>query len=169
MSVTTANITRRGGVPRQRILAAILAISVALNLCVVAGVVWTRLHPLAPPQTFSERFHRLGDTLDLSPEQRIAFDRYITDMSARGERMRQEVDPQMAAAWSELAKPDADQAHIFQLLDRASNTRRTFLHDAVGATLSLLATLTPDQRAKFIAEEREFHAAQRSRHAAEQR
>jgi Spy/CpxP family protein refolding chaperone len=169
MSVTTANLARRGGVPRQRILAAVLAISVALNLCVVAGVVWTRLRPPAPQQTFSARFHRLADTLDLTPQQRVVFDRYVSDMSARGERMRQEVEPEMEAAWGELAKPDADQSHIFQLLDDASNKRRTFMHDAVGATLSLLATLTPDQRAKFVAEERQFHAAQRSRHAAEQR
>jgi hypothetical protein len=41
------------------------------------------------------------------------------------------------------------------------------MHDAVGATLSLLTTLTPDQRAKFLTEEREFRAAQR-RHRAEE-
>jgi hypothetical protein len=81
--------------------------------------------------------------------------------------MRKDVEPIMDAAWGELAKPDASQARVLQLLDDAGNQRRSFMHDAVGATLSLLTTLTPDQRAKFLTEEREFRAAQR-RHRAEE-
>jgi uncharacterized membrane protein len=170
MSVsTTAGMVGRHRLPRQRVLAAVLAISVALNLCFVGGVLWARLHAPPPPQGFSERFHRLADALQLTPEQRVAFDGYVADMTARGERVRREVEPMMDTAWGELAKPDADQAHVLQLLDDASGKRRAFLHDAVGATFSLLATLSPEQRAKFIAEEREFHAAQRNRRAAEQR
>jgi Spy/CpxP family protein refolding chaperone len=167
MSVTIANISPGRGVSRQRVLVAILAISVALNLCVFAGVAWSRLHP--PPQTFSQRFHHLADTLNLTPEQRVAFDRYTGDMAARGDRMRQSVEPMMDAAWTELAKPDADQARVLQLLDDAGNQRRVFLREAVSSTLSLLATLTPEQRAKFVTEEREFHASQRRRHAEESR
>jgi hypothetical protein len=168
MSVTSAaGMTRDGRMTRRRLLGAVLAVSVALNLCVVAGVLWTRLHPPPPPQTFSQRFHRLGDTLDLTPQQQVVFDRYITDMTARGDRMRQTVDPIMDGAWAELAKPDADQAHVLQLLDDAGTQRRAFLREAVSATFSLLATLTPDQRAKFMAAEREFHAAQRRRHVEE--
>ena len=56
---------------------------------------------------------------------------------------------------------------MLQLFDDASNHRRVFMHDAVSSTFSLLATLTPEQRAKFIADEREFRMAQRRRHAAE--
>src|SRR5271156_6743040 len=100
MSVTSAaGMTRDGRMTRRRLLGAVLAVSVALNLCVVAGVLWTRLHPPPPPQTFSQRFHRLGDTLDLTPQQQVVFDRYITDMTARGDRMRQTVDPIMDGAW----------------------------------------------------------------------
>jgi hypothetical protein len=58
---------------------------------------------------------------------------------------------------------------VLQLFDDASNHRRVFMHDAVSSTLSLLATLTPEQRAKFISDEREFRLAQRHRHAAESR
>jgi Spy/CpxP family protein refolding chaperone len=167
MSVTTAGMTRNDRLPRRRVLAAVLAISVALNLCVVAGVVWSRLHPPPPPPTFSERFHRLADTLDLTPAQHVAFDRYVVDMAARGDRMRQALDPMMDAAWAEIAKPDADPARVLQMLDDAGNQRRAFQHDAVSATLSLLAILTPDQRAKFMAAERDFRAAQRRRRAEE--
>jgi Spy/CpxP family protein refolding chaperone len=168
MSVTTAGLRRRSyGVSRRRLLVAILAVSVALNLCVIAGALWSRLHAPPFPPTFSDRLRHVEDTLDLTPAQRVAFDRYIADMTARGDQMRQQLDPMFDAAWAEIAKPDADQARVLQLFDDASNHRRAFMHDAVGSTLSLLATLTPDQRAKFIADEREFRMAQRRRHAAE--
>jgi hypothetical protein len=169
MSVTATGMSRSRGLPRQRVLAAVLAISVALNLCVVAGVVWSRLHVPSPPQSFSERFHRLADMLDLTPQQRVGFDHYVADMTARSDRMRKDVEPIMDAAWGELAKPDASQARVLQLLDDAGSQRRTFMHDAVAATMSLLTTLTPDQRAKFLAEERDFRAAQRRHRADESR
>lgn len=170
MSVTTAGMSQRHGVPRpQRALVAILAISVALNVCVVAGALWSRLHAPPAPPTFTERFHRLEDTLDLTPPQRADFDAYIAGMSARGDKMRHTLEPMMDAAWGELAKPASDPAHVMQLLDDAGTQRRAFQQQAVNATLSLLATLTPEQRAKFVASEREFHAAQRRRHAEEAR
>jgi Spy/CpxP family protein refolding chaperone len=168
MSVTTAGLSHRSkGMSRQRLLVAILAVSVALNLCVFAGALWIRLHGPPFPPSFSERLRHVEDTLDLTPAQRVAFDRYIADMTARGDQMRQQLDPMFDAAWAEIAKPDADQARVLQLFDDASNHRRAFMHDAVNSTLSLLATLTPEQRAKFIADEREFRMAQRRRHAAE--
>jgi Spy/CpxP family protein refolding chaperone len=169
MSVTTAGMSHRSGVPRQRLLVAILAISVALNICVVAGALWSRLHPPPTPPTFTERFHRLEDALDLTAAQRAAFDRYVTEMAARGDEMRRTIEPMMDAAWAEIAKPDADQARVMQLLDNTGNQRRAFQQQAVNATLSLLATLNPEQRAKFIASERDFRAAQHRRHAEEAR
>jgi Spy/CpxP family protein refolding chaperone len=168
MSVTTAGFGRQShGMSRQRLLVAVLTISVALNLCVVAGALWSRLHGPTPPPSFSERLRRLEGALDLTPTQRVAYDRYIGDMVVRGDQMRQQLDPIFDAAWAEIAKPDADPARVMQLFEDASNHRRAFMHDAVSSTLSLLATLTPEQRAKFIADEREFRLAQRRRHAAE--
>jgi Spy/CpxP family protein refolding chaperone len=169
MTVATAGLPPQTWKPRQRMLAAALAISVALNLCVVAGAVWNRTAAPAPATTVSERFHRLADSLDLTPPQRVAFDAYVTTMVARGDRMRQEVDPMMDSAWAEFAKPDAVPARVLQLLDDAGNRRLAFQHEAVTATLSLLATLTPEQRAKFVSAERAFHTAQRRRHADESR
>jgi Spy/CpxP family protein refolding chaperone len=168
MTVTTADVSQGRRAPRNRTLAAILAVSVALNIFVVAGAVWSHLNAPHPP-TASERFHRLGDTLDLTPPQRVAFDNYVAAMIARGDRLRQDVEPMLDDAWVELAKPDADQARVLQLLDNAGDRRRAFQHEAVSATLSLLETLTPDQRAKFIAAERAFRAAQRRRRADESR
>ena len=169
MSVTTAGLSGRPRWTRQRTLAAILAISVALNLCAIAGGVWGRVNAPPPQLTASERFHRLAETLNLTADQRVALDSYVAAMTARGERMRQELEPMMDSAWAEGAKPDADQARVLQLLDDAGNHRRVFQHEAVAATLSLLATLTPDQRTRFVADERAFHAAQRRRRADESR
>jgi Spy/CpxP family protein refolding chaperone len=168
MTTTLAGAPPRHRLSRPRLVTALLAISVALNLCFVAGAVWTRFN--APPVvTASERFHRLATTLNLSPEQRTAYDAYVAGMIARSERMRQALDPLLTDAWSEIAKSDPDQAHVLQLLDDASIQRRQFQREALGATLSLLATLTPDQRAAFIANERAFHAAERRRHLEEAR
>jgi Spy/CpxP family protein refolding chaperone len=105
----------------------------------------------------------------LTSQQRVAFDNYVAAMAARGERMRQDVEPMMDAAWAEIAKPDADPARVLQLLDDAGNRRRAFQHEAVAETLTLMATLTPEQRAKFIADEREHFSTLRRRRAEEQR
>jgi Spy/CpxP family protein refolding chaperone len=168
MSVTTAGLRHRSnGLTRQRLIVAVLAVSLALNFCVFAGAVWIRLHGPPMPPSFSERLRHLEDNLDLTPTQRVAYDRYVADMSARGDQMRLQIDPLFDAAWAEIAKPDADQARVLQLFDDASNHRRVFMNDAVTSTLSLLAKLTPEQRAKFITNEREFRQAMRRRHAAE--
>jgi Spy/CpxP family protein refolding chaperone len=168
MTTATAGMTPSGRLSRPRRLAALLAISVALNLCFVAGAAWTRLHAPAV-QTASERFHRLAQSLDLSPQQQVGFDRYVAGMLARGDHLRQTSEPLMADAWAEIAKPEPDQTKIFQLLDEATAQRRDFQHDAVAATVALLATLTPEQRSKFLADERERRAAARRRRAEEMR
>jgi Spy/CpxP family protein refolding chaperone len=169
MSVTTAGVPQRRRMPRQRVLVAILAVSMALNLCVVAGAVWSRLNPPPAAVTTTERMRHLAETLDLTPPQRQTFNAFLAAMAARGERLRQDIDPALDAAWSEMAKPEPDPARVVQLFDDAGNRRRAFQHEAIAATLSLLASLTPDQRAQFVAAERAFHTAQRRRRADEGR
>jgi Spy/CpxP family protein refolding chaperone len=165
MTTTTVGMTASARPPRPRVLAALLAISLALNLCFIGGAVWTRLH--APQLTASERFHRLGQSLDLTPPQQVAFDQYVSATLARGGRVRQATDPLIDDAWAEIAKPDPDQAKIFQLLDDFSTQRRQVMHEAVTATVSFLATLTPEQKAKFLAEEHDRRIALRRRRAEE--
>jgi len=166
MSATIIDASRRRQASGQRALVAILAISVALNLCAIAGALWSRYNAPAP-ETASERLHRVANTLDLSPEQRATFDAYVATMVARGDRMRQEIEPSLEAAWGEVAKPDADQGKVLHWLDQAGNTRRAYQREAVSAMLGLLATLTPEQRAKFLNAERAFHSAMRRRRADE--
>jgi uncharacterized membrane protein len=168
MSVSIAGFTPGRRMPRGRLLGAILAISVALNLCVIAGVVWTRYN--APePVGASERFHKLEATLGLDDRQRAAFEAYVAATRARAAKLRQDIDPLLDLAWSELGKPQPDEALILQQLSDASGRWRASQRETVEATLALLATLSPDQRTKFVAAESERRAAQRRRHAEEQR
>jgi len=168
MTAATAGVGPSRRLSRPRWLGALLAISVALNLCFVGGAVWTRFHAPAPSTT-SERFQRLAQTLNLSPPQQAAFDQYVAAILARGNRLRQATEPLMDEAWEEIAKPQPDQARVLQLLDEASGRRHDFQHEAVASTLSLLASLTPEQRAKFLADEHDRRLSLRRRRAEETR
>ena len=145
----------------SRLLIAVLVISLVLNLCFIAATLWFRLH--APPagRNLAERYQEIASQLDLDAQQRAAFDRYIAAMRSRADQMRQETDPLMGAGWDELAKPQPDEAKVTRLFEQAGEKRRGFQHDATAQTLTLLATLSPEQRAKFVALMRERRAAAR--------
>ena len=64
--------------------------------------------------------------------------------------MHETVEPLIGNAWSELAKPDADESKVMQLFDQAGEQRRSFRRELASATFSFLATLSPEQRAKFV-------------------
>ena len=168
MTAAAAEMRAGGRLSRPRLIAALLAVSVALNLCFIAGAAWTRLKPPTIVTT-SERFHRLARTLDLSAQQQVAFDQYVAAVIARNNRVRLATEPLMDEAWAEVARPDPDQARILQLLDEFASQRHEAWHQTVGATLSLLATLTPEQKEKFLADEHDRRMAARRRRAAESR
>ena len=168
MTAAAAGMRPNSRLSRPRLIAALLAISLTLNLCFVAGAAWTRLKPPTIVTT-SERFHRLARTLDLSPQQQDAFDGYVAALIVRNNRVRLATEPLMDEAWAEVARPNPDQARVFQLLDEFSTQRHETWHETVTATLALLATLTPEQKDKFLADERERRMAARRRRAAESR
>jgi Spy/CpxP family protein refolding chaperone len=66
------------------------------------------------------------------------------------QQIREAVEPLMSAAWAELAKPDADQATAARLFDEAGQARRGLQRELLMPTLAFLATLSPEQRAKFV-------------------
>lgn len=155
MTVMPAGATAAAGrASRGRWVIILLAISLALNLCFVAGAAWTRLHP----PNGAERFREMASALHLSPDQEAAFHQFARSMRQRTERMRQDVAPLFGDAWAEIAKPQADEPTIMRLLDQASTKRLAFQHDATEATLKFLATLSPEQREKFVTLARERRA-----------
>ena len=144
---------------------ALLAVSLVLNLCFIAGAVWSRMYPPAGRLDLAERYRQMAAQLDLDPQQRAAFDRYVAATRSRGEQMRQETDPLMSAAWDELAKPKPDTARVEQLFDEASEKRRAMQHETATQTVDLLGALSPEQRAKFVSIMHEWRAAWRQRAA----
>jgi uncharacterized membrane protein len=121
-----------------------------LNLCFVAGALWIRIQAPAPPASPAERLQRIGAELALDPQQRQAFEQYSENVRSHMQQMRATVEPLMSAAWSELAKPDANQATASRLFDEAGQARRSLQRELLTPTLSFLATLSPEQRAKFV-------------------
>jgi Spy/CpxP family protein refolding chaperone len=151
VSAAAAGTTRRIGRPSHRLVLMLLALSVALNLFFVGGALWVRLHPPALLSFQEQRFHRMASELDLAPQQRTAFNRYVAAMRARTARMHQQLAPLYGAAWEEMAKPQADEAQVMRLFDEASTKRREFQREATNQTLAFLVILSPAQRAEFLA------------------
>lgn len=152
LPVGAAAGARRPGTNRWLIVA--LVLSLALNLCFVAGAVWTRMHH----PTGAEWFREVSGTLHLNPQQETALHQFVRTMRLRSEGMREDVGPLIGNAWSEIAKPQPDEAQIMRLFDQAAGKRHDFQRDATAETLKFLATLGPEQREKFVAMMRERRA-----------
>jgi uncharacterized membrane protein len=135
---------------RQHWWKVLLAVSLALNLFFVIGAMWIRIHAPPPMLTPEGRLEQMSSALGLDPQQQRAFTHYSQTMRGLFQSMRKTVQPLIASAWSEMGKPQADEATIMQLFDRAAQQRRILVHDITTTTLSFLATLSPEQRAEFV-------------------
>jgi uncharacterized membrane protein len=147
--MTIADTALSGRSVRQQILWATLALSLALNLFFVAGALWTRLH-VPPPPTREGRLAEMAAALALDPQQRQAFASYSQTMRAQLEEMRNLALPLVHAAWAEVARPQAEETKVLQLLDRAAQVRRSHLSQITALTIAFLKRLSPEQRAKFV-------------------
>ena len=156
--MTFVSAARRGAT-RQPLLWVALTLSLVLNLCFVAGALWARIQGPPAPFSIEDRLQRVASELKLDPQQRQNFNRYSETVRAHLQQMREAVEPLMNAAWSEIAKPDADEATVMRIFDEAAQARRGFQREMITTTLSFLAALSPDQRAKFV---QLFHQRPRS-------
>ena len=147
--MTVASLAARGGI-RQHLVSILLALSLALNLFFVAGALWIRIHGPPPPMNPEERLQYIGAQLALDPEQKQAFEQYYQAVHSRMQLMHKALDPLVADAWSEISKPDADQAKVIELFDEAAQTRRGYMRELTPVTLSFLGKLSAEQRAKFV-------------------
>jgi Spy/CpxP family protein refolding chaperone len=147
--VSVASVVVRRGA-RQPLLWAALALSLALNLCFIGGALWIRFQGPPVPTGPEQRLQQIGPQLDLDPQQKLAFDHYGQALGAQMRSMHGAIEPIIGNAWAELAKPDADEAKIMQLFAQAGDQRRIFRRELVTSTLSFLATLSPEQRARFV-------------------
>jgi Spy/CpxP family protein refolding chaperone len=164
--VSIASVALRPG-SRQHLIWVVLILSLALNLCFIAGALWIRVQGPPPPLSPEQRLEQIEPQLALDSQQRAAFDQYARTVRLRMQSMRETVEPLVGKAWSELAKPDADDAKVMQLFDQAGEQRRAFRRELGTATFNFLAKLTPEQRAKFVELARQRPWAKRHEDAAQ--
>jgi uncharacterized membrane protein len=136
---------------RQHLIRLALALSLVLNLCFIAGAVWTRMAAPASHPGIAERLRKIESGLALDPQQRQAFDRYAATVQGRLRVMRRRITPLIGGAFTEMAKPQTKPADVMQMFDRAQAERRAFEQDLTTATLAFLARLSPTQRQEFVA------------------
>ena len=147
-------VVRGSGWPRLSVLTAVLAVSLVLNVLFVAGAVWSRLEQPAP-RGLDQRFERIGTQMNLDARQRAAFDRVLAELRGRGDKVRQQVVPLYRAAWDAAGNPAAEADDVLRLFDAAFDKRRELNHETTKKTLDFLATLSPEQRSRFVALARE--------------
>ena len=147
--MSIASVALRPG-SRQHLFWVALILSLALNLCFIAGALWIRVQGPPPPMTPEQRLEQIEPQLGLDSQQKVAFDEYARTVRLRVKAMHEAIEPSIGQAWSELAKPDADEARIMQLFDQAEEERHAFRRELGTATFNFLAKLTPQQRAKFV-------------------
>jgi Spy/CpxP family protein refolding chaperone len=131
-------------------LGAALALSLALNLCFIGGALWIRFQGAPVPMGPEQRLQQIGPQLALDQQQKLAFDQYAHTLGVEMRSMHETIEPIIGNAWAELANPNPDEAKIMQLFDQAGEQRRLFRRELVTSTLSFLASLSPEQRAKFV-------------------
>ena len=147
--MTAVSVALRPG-SRRQLFWVVLVLSLALNLCFIAGALWIRVQEPPLPMSPEQRLHQIEPQLALNPQQKAAFDEYARTVRSGMQSMREAVEPVVADAWSELAKPDADEAKVMLLFDQAGDQRRGFRRELGTATFAFLAKLSPEQRAKFV-------------------
>jgi Spy/CpxP family protein refolding chaperone len=121
-----------------------LGLSLALNVLAggyVAGALWP--HGRHGPE-------RLAEELGLNPAQRQAFERHVRTMRDDNRRYREETRPLLQQSWTELAKPQPDQAVLDRLFDEGIAKRRALQRENARSVRGFLETLEPAQRQRFL-------------------
>ncbi len=127
-----------------------LSLSLLLNVFFIGGAFWARMHmphPLMPP---AQRIEEAARQLELTPDQRIAFDRFIRTLRMRSRHLRELNEELFADTWAEYAKAQPDPAVIEHAIDELGKNRRAYQLELSQALRTFLATLTDEQRTRFV-------------------
>ena len=134
---------------RGRLVWVALALSLTLNVFFVFGLLWFQLAG-QPMHTPAERIAATANELNLSPDQRVAFQQFVSEIQDRSRHLRESNQPLIRQVWDELAKPQPDQALIGRLVDEATDNRHAYQKDMAAVLAQFLAALSPAQRAQFV-------------------
>lgn len=149
---------------KGRLVKVALALSLALNIFFIGGLVYTKIvmeHWRGPPP-----LQTLAGELNLTPDQRKTFREFVQAVRTGGMALREANLKLGAQIWDELSKPQPDQDKIAKVLTQVADNRRDFQTAVAKALLPFLESLNPEQRAKFIeiAKRRQDYVANRMRH-----
>jgi len=125
-----------------------LALSVTLNVFFIGGLMWVKLS-MRPAIAPMERVQRLGQSLDLNDEQRVAFEHFVRVLRQRGRSARESNQPLIEQIWGELAKPVPDQAAVSKLGNEVTQNRTAFQKEVATALMGFVQTLKPEQRERL--------------------
>jgi uncharacterized membrane protein len=129
----------------------LLAVSLALNVFFAGGVIYSKVTAERLGASPAERTQFLAERFALSDQQR---DRLLAFQTAMGERrgtLRDGFRKSRSALLAELTKPDLDRTRIAQLRQDQTAVRSALFEDFTGELHQFLATLTPEQKADFVA------------------
>ena len=141
------------GAMREKLPWILLAVSLALNLGFAVGAF--HYAEIARPAGAAES---LADRLALDAGQRAALDAFRDRARARRAERRADRGDWRRALIEELAKPQLQRAALDETLRQGMERRRAFFEETAVDLHGFIATLSPDQKADFLAmaEERGF-------------
>lgn len=142
----------------KRALGFLLAVSLAVNVFVVAGVVYTvykEQHATASPEG---RVDLVADELGLTAEQREALALLRERSAIRRSAMKETLSPAQAAVLQQVSEPSFDRDRVKALIAEWNEERQLYYLTSSEDLHEFLMTLTPEQRRSFLAmaREREF-------------
>jgi uncharacterized membrane protein len=129
---------------KGRLVKVALALSLALNVFFIGGLLYSKFVRPTPPLI------ALGRELDLAPDQRKAFQGFLQVVRSKGTELRENNLKISQQIWDELAQPKPDAQKLTTLFAEYADNRRDY-QTAVGtALLPFLETLNAEQRQRFI-------------------
>jgi len=148
---------------RGRLVWVALALSLTLNVFFIGGLTWSKIEAGRVGTTPAERLAYLGQNLNLSPDQTLAFEQFVRVVRLRGRLLRESNEPLLQRIWAEIAQPAPNDGLISNLVEQANENRHGFQKEAAGALMTFMKSLSPQQRAQFaeLAREHQDEAAKR--------
>jgi uncharacterized membrane protein len=131
--------------PKGRLVKVALALSLALNVCFVGGLAYSKFVRPTPPLI------ALGRELNLEPDQRKAFQGFVQVVRSKGAVLREANLALGRKIWDELSQPKPDAQKLSGLFTDIANNRRDYQMAVGTALLPFLETLSIEQRERFIA------------------
>jgi uncharacterized membrane protein len=136
---------------RARLPWILLAVSVVLNIFFLAGAVWVRVHHPPPWGDPEKRIAAVAKDLSLNETQQAAFERFVRTARMGMRQLREKTQPLLEESWRELAKDQPDEAVLDRAFTAATENRRAYQVEISRSMRQFLATLSPEQREKFLA------------------